>query len=117
MTLFVDSSGMLALIDQNDAAHAGVVEAFALGRAEALTTHTYVVIETLAVARRCFGPAAAADLIDRVLPALDVIQVDAELHTTALADFRDTYRAVRLAGGPDELCIHASARHRACYRP
>jgi predicted nucleic acid-binding protein len=90
VTLFVDSSGILALIDRDDGAHAGVVDAFALGRAEVLATHTYVVIETLAVARRRYGPAVAADLIDRVIPALDVTHVDAELHTVALADFRDT---------------------------
>ena len=32
----------------------------------------------------------AADLIDRVIPALDVAPVDAELHAAAVATFRDT---------------------------
>ena len=78
MTVFVDSSGILALLDRDDSAHAGVVEAFALGRSEALLTHAYVIVETLAVARRRYGPAVAADLIDRVIPALEVTPVDAE---------------------------------------
>ncbi len=90
MTLFVDTSGILALVDRDDPAHAGVVEAFALGRAEVLATHAYVIVETLAVARRRYGPAVTADLIDRVIPALDVAPVDADLHATALAAFRDT---------------------------
>ena len=90
MTLFVDSSGILALVDRDDPAHAGVVEAFAMGRSEALATHAYVIVETLAVARRRYGPAAAADLIDRVMPALDVVPVDADLHAAAVAAFRDT---------------------------
>ena len=90
MTLFVDSSGNLALLDRDDPAHDGIVEAFALGRFEALSTHAYVIVETLAVARRRFGPAVAADLIDRVIPALGVTMVDGELHAAAVTAFRDT---------------------------
>jgi predicted nucleic acid-binding protein len=88
VTLFVDTSGILALIDRDDPAHQGTVEAFALGRAEPLATHAYVVVETLAVARRRFGAVVAADIVDRVLPALEVTVVDADLHAGAVADFR-----------------------------
>lgn len=90
MTLFVDSSGILALVDRDDPAHGGVVGAFTLGRSEALTTHVYVIVETLAVARRRYGPTVTADLIDRVIPALHVVPVDGELHAAAVAAFRDT---------------------------
>jgi predicted nucleic acid-binding protein len=90
VTLFVDTSGILALVDRDDPAHDGVVGAFSLGRDEPLATHTYVVVETLAVARRRFGAALAADLVDRVLPALDVHEVDSELHASALLAFRET---------------------------
>jgi predicted nucleic acid-binding protein len=90
VTLFVDSSAILALVDRDDPAHAGVVAAFGRGRSEALVTHAYVVVETLAVARRRYGSPVAADIVDRVLPALDVAAVDAELHATAAAAFRDT---------------------------
>lgn len=90
MTLFVDTSGILALVDRDDAAHTRVVEAFALGRAEELVTHAYVVVETMAVARRRFGAAVAADIVDRVLPALTVTPVDPELHAEAMASYRDS---------------------------
>lgn len=90
MTLFVDSSGLLALLDADDPAHTGVVAAFERGRKEPLATHAYVIVETLAVARRRFGPAAAADLVDRVIPALDVAFIDAELHAAAVRAFRDS---------------------------
>ena len=90
MTLFVDSSGILALVDRDDPAHVGVIEAFTLGRSEVLATHAYVIVETLAVARRRYGPAVAADLIDRVIPALNVKPVDADLHVAALTAFRET---------------------------
>ena len=90
MTLFVDSSGILALVDRDDPAHGEVVDAFSLGRSESLSPHAYVIVETLAVARRRYGPAITADLIDRVIPALDVAPVDADLHAAAVAAFRDT---------------------------
>lgn len=89
MTLFVDTSAIIALIDRDDRSHAGVVNAFAQTSTEALVTHAYVVVETLAVVRRRFGPAVAAAVIDRVLPALDVVPVDAELHTAGIGAFRE----------------------------
>lgn len=94
MSLFVDSSGFLALLDRDDPAHTGVLAAFGAGRTEALRTHAYVVVETLAVARRRFGAGAAALLIDDVLPAVEVVAVDAGLHEEAIRDFR---RAVESA--------------------
>lgn len=90
MTLFVDSSAILALIDRDDGSHVATTEAFSLGRAESLSTHAYVVVETLAVARRRFGAAVTADIVDRVLPAIEVTPVDAELHATAMAAFRES---------------------------
>jgi uncharacterized protein len=90
VTLFVDSSGILALVDRDDPAHVGVVDAFALGRSEVLATHAYVIVETLAVARRRYGHIVTADPIDRVIPGLDVAPVNADLHATAIAAFRDT---------------------------
>lgn len=88
MKLFVDTSGILGLVDRDDPAHDGVVAAFTRGRDLQLATHAYVVIETLAVARRRFGPHVAADIIDRVIPALEVTPVDVELHATAMRAFR-----------------------------
>ena len=88
MSIFVDTSAILALVDRDDPAHAGVVAAFALGRAEPLVTHAYVIIETLAVARRRFGPGVTAAIMDRVVPALEVATVDASLHAVAMRDFR-----------------------------
>ena len=88
MTLFVDTSGILALIDRDDRSHAGTTEAFVLGRSQPLVTHAYVVVETLAAARRRFGATVAAEIIDHVLPAIEVTPVDAELHATALVAFR-----------------------------
>jgi len=95
VTLFVDSSGILALVDRDDPAPAEVLEGFTLGRSEALSTHAHVIVETLAVARRRYGPAVAADLIDRVIPALDVAPVDAELRLHAPGGDRERDRPRR----------------------
>jgi predicted nucleic acid-binding protein len=89
VTLFVDTSGIIALVDRDDPAHAAAKAAFAMGRSEPLATHTYVVVETLALARRRFGAGVAADLVDHVLPALDVSEVDSELHASAILTFRE----------------------------
>jgi len=89
VTLFVDTSGIIALIDRDDPAHAATREAFAMGRPEPLSTHAYVVVETLAVARRRFGSAVAAVIVDRVLPAVEVAVVDEELHAAGMAAFRE----------------------------
>ena len=42
------------------------------------------------MARRRHGAAVTADLIDRVIPALNVAPVDADLHAVAVAAFRET---------------------------
>ena len=87
--IFVDTRALLALLDRADPRHAAVRDAFA-GLADAeLLTHGYVVAESLAVARRRFGVEGAIALIDDVLPAIDVVAVDPELHLRVLARYRD----------------------------
>ena len=114
MTLFVDTSGILALVDRDDPAHDGVVEAFAAGHTERLVTHAYVVVETLTVARRRFGAATAAGIIDHVLPALEVMPVDAELHAAALTAFRDTVESsVSLVDRTSFACMRREGIDRA----
>jgi predicted nucleic acid-binding protein len=88
VTIFVDTSGLLAIMDRDDPAHETTRAAFELGRHEPLATHAYAVVETLAVARRRFGPEVTARIIEEALPALQVAVVDRDLHDTALADFR-----------------------------
>ncbi len=85
-----------------------------LGRSEALSTHAYVIVETLAVARRRYGPAVTADLIDRVIPALDVAPVDAELHVASVAAFRDTVESsVSLVDRTSFAVMHREGIERA----
>ena len=95
------------------------MEAFGRGRTEALATHAYVIVETLAVARRRYGPSVAADIIDRVIPALDVTAVDAALHASAVAAFRDTVESSsrRLTGPASPSCAARASSARSPSTP
>jgi predicted nucleic acid-binding protein len=86
--VFVDTSAILALLDRADAQHAAVRTAFA-GMADAtLVTHGYVVAELLAVARRRFGVEGAMALLDDILPVIDIVAVEPELHRRVQALYR-----------------------------
>jgi predicted nucleic acid-binding protein len=86
--VFVDTSAILALLDRADPQHAAVRTAFA-GMAEAdLITHGYVVAESLAVARRRFGAEGAIALLDDILPVIDIVEVQPELHRAVQAAYR-----------------------------
>jgi predicted nucleic acid-binding protein len=86
--VLVDTSALLALLDADDPRHAAVVEAFENLRDEELATHGYVVAESLAVTRRRLGVDATIALLDDVLPALDILPVDAALHSLAQHRYR-----------------------------
>lgn len=86
--VFVDTSALLTLLDRSDSRHdAARVCLQGLADAE-LVTHGYVVAESLAVVRRRFGVDGATTLLDDVLPAIEVIPVDAVVHAAALARYR-----------------------------
>ena len=86
---FVDTSYLLALSDASDSAHGAVLRDFGSREDEDLTTHGYVVAETLSLARRRLGPDITRRLIDELLPALVVIAVDDGLHRETVRAFRD----------------------------
>jgi hypothetical protein len=95
--VFVDTSALLALLDEDDAHHREAAAALRhlLSSAE-LVTHNYVQVELLALARRRLGPGAVVTLTDDVLPALTTIWIDEALHRAALAAHRAGSKAVSL---------------------
>lgn len=88
MTVFIDTSGIYALLDRSDAGHTRALRGRDHMVGEELVTHAYVVAELLSLVRRRLGSEAAARLIDEFLPALRVVDVDEGLRTRALASFR-----------------------------
>lgn len=89
MSVFVDTSALLAMLDADDRRHERAEAVFRdLVRNDDLVTHNYVVVEALALARRRLGRTAADSLADDILPLLTVIWVDESLHRQALATQR-----------------------------
>jgi uncharacterized protein len=88
VSVFVDTSALYALLDARDSNHERAVRTSERLLGEELVTHCYVVVELVSLVRRRLGPEAAARLIDEVLPALDITDVDASLRSRALAAFR-----------------------------
>jgi predicted nucleic acid-binding protein len=82
---FVDTSGLLAFLDRDAAGHEEVVASIAeiLYERRAIT-HNYVLLETEALARRRLGAGVARRLLEDVVPVLEVVWVDRELHEAAV---------------------------------
>ncbi len=87
MSVFVDTSALFALLDEDDANHVAAVEALRRLRGGALVTHAYVVIETIAFVSRRLGWSAVERLLDSILPIVSVFAVDDGLHDAALGAF------------------------------
>lgn len=87
MTVFVDTSALYALLDADDAHHVDARAAWQrLAAAEAtLVTHSYVLVETIALVQHRLGLAAVRALVDTLGPLLTVVWVTAPLHEEALA--------------------------------
>jgi len=85
VTVFVDTSSLFALLDADDGDHGRVLAAFDDLRESdaALVTTNYVVVETLAVCQRRLGIEAARNLIENVMPLMDIHWVTAEAHWEA----------------------------------
>jgi predicted nucleic acid-binding protein len=90
VTKFVDTSALYALVDENDQNHDSAERWLAgPGRdpSELLVTHSYVVVESIALIRRRLGANAVRLLVDTLLPALSVLYVDESLHRAATIAF------------------------------
>ena len=97
MKVFVDTSALLAILDEDDLHHQAAADLFrTLTDAADLVTHNYVEVEALSLARRRLGVGAVARLTDGLLPAISTIWVDEPLHLAALAAHRSLGGSVSL---------------------
>ncbi len=97
MRVFVDTSALLAILDEDDRYHREAAETFrALMVGTELVTHNYVEVETLTLARRRLDVGAVTRLTDRLLPAMTTIWIDEPLHRVALAAQRSAGASVSL---------------------
>ena len=90
MRVFVDTSALYALLDEDDANHAAARDWFtseACDPSLLLATHAYVIVESCALVHRRLGAAAIRVLLDAFVPSLSVLYVDRELHERATAAY------------------------------
>lgn len=85
MTAFVDTSVLYAVLDADDNRHHDATAALdATLRHDRLVTTSYVVVETAALVQSRLGLPAVRDLLERLVPALDVEWVDRDLHEASV---------------------------------
>lgn len=89
MSVFVDTSALIALLDRNEPRRGAVVEAWdrALDGGQNLCSSNYVVVETLALVQRRRGMDAVRALHHDVLPPIEMLFVSPEEHRIATAAF------------------------------
>ncbi len=82
MTVFVDTSGLYAVIDFDDSRHRAADQIWTelLTSHTPLRTHSYVLVELSALVQARLGMEAARLLHDDVMPLISVRFVDLELH-------------------------------------
>lgn len=86
MTLvFIDTSALLAILDEEDSNHGQAAAMFkAVLRGHEVFTHNYIHVEAEQLVRRRLGAAAAARLLQDLLPAMRTIWVDEATHVEAV---------------------------------
>jgi predicted nucleic acid-binding protein len=93
VTVFVDTSALYALLDADDDGHDRAMRGRDAVADDVLVTHSYVVAETISLVRRRLGAEAAVRVIDELLPALDIVDVDGQLREAATRAFRAAVRS------------------------
>jgi uncharacterized protein len=87
MTVFIDTSALYAALDDADPQHDASRRAFGWLAAadEPLMTHSYVLVESIALLHRRLGVEGVRQLVADLLPLIEVHWVDAALHSRAVA--------------------------------
>jgi uncharacterized protein len=90
---FVDTSALLAFLDRDASRHEEVVASLAgVFRERSGVTHNYVLVETEALAHRRLGAGVARRLLEDVIPVLEIVWINAELHGAAVTAHLRTLR-------------------------
>ena len=87
MTLFVDTSALLAFLDADQPRHSDTVGAWsqAISDRDMLVTSNYVLVETFALVQHRLGLDALRALAGDILPMMHQLWVDEALHAAAAA--------------------------------
>ena len=90
MTIFVDTSALLAVLDADDAGHQIALPAWRAGveEGDGFVTTNNVLLETTALVQRRLGFPALHALVDDVLPLITTVWVTEADHTAGLSAVR-----------------------------
>ena len=88
MSVFVDTSALYALLDEDDDHHADASDTLRRLDGTELLTHAFVIVEAAALVGRRLPWAASERLLDGVLSVVEAHPVDADLYASASATYR-----------------------------
>jgi predicted nucleic acid-binding protein len=88
VSAFVDTSGIVALLDRRQARHLRALEFMEQYGNERLVTHAAVVIESTALIDRRLGVEATTQFVDQLLPTIAVFHGTELTYERALATYR-----------------------------
>ena len=112
MSIFVDTSALIAFLDADQPRHAEVIDTWdrAIADEKALFTSNYVLVESFALVQRRLGLEALRALADVLVPMLRVLWVDEELHAAAVASLFTARRRRSKDACPSflRLCLRES---------
>ncbi|KQC15079.1 MAG: hypothetical protein APR63_12830 [Desulfuromonas sp. SDB] len=88
MSVFVDTSGILALINADDINHKQADEIWKnlIEKEEELISTNYVLLETIAVIQNRIGLTAVNSLYKYLIPILKIMWVDVSVHNRAMTN-------------------------------
>lgn len=112
--MFVDTSALFAVLDGDDRYHdvAPAMLGAALQAGEAFT-HNYIHVEAERLVRRRLGAAAAHRLLDELLPAIETIWVEPQVHHEAMAALAGKGRAASLVDEVSFIVMRNEGSERA----
>ena len=86
MRIFFDTSGLLSVLDEDDAGHTKAARSWIeiLSSDEFLVTTNYIILEMFALVQNRFGMKALRLFQEDVLPALQVEWIDEAIHAAAV---------------------------------
>ena len=88
MKVFVDTSALFAILDATDPNHDQATDMLRASlRGSEVFTHNYIHVEAEQLVRRRLGAAAAARLIEELLPAIRTVWIDEGMHGEAVHVF------------------------------
>jgi len=98
VTILADTSALLPVLAGNDVDHERCRRTFEdLARANDLIAHSYVIVEAASLAQRRLGTDAVRTLLAEIVPLIEIVFVDRELHDAAVtAHLAASRRAVSL---------------------